>query len=138
MEKTIAKRGRPKVSALTRAEQLRLAKRAQRERERNTGLATIELRLPAVQAEKLRVATRTPGFEAALHGFLEDFLVDIQRWPALRELAWNRVDRWIPAEEALSLYERNWRFVDPAHLSTEERALIDRLTERHGGGVRNA
>ena len=138
MEKTIARRGRPKVSALTRAEQLRLAKRAQRERERNTGLATIELRLPAVQAEKLRAATKTPGFAAALHGFLEDFLVDIQRWPALRELAWNRVDRWIPAEEALSLYERNWRFVEPEHLSIEEKALIDRLTERHGGGVRNA
>ncbi|HCX88140.1 MAG TPA: hypothetical protein DG761_08945 [Gammaproteobacteria bacterium] len=73
-----------------------------------------------------------------MHGFLEDFLVDIQRWPALRELAWNRVDRWIPAEEALSLYERNWRFVEPEHLSIEEKALIDRLTERHGGGVRNA
>jgi len=37
--------------------------------------------------------------------------------------------------EALALYEANWRFVDPARLSKEERALIDRLVTNVGRGV---
>ncbi len=46
MKKTTIGRGRPRTSLLTRTEQLRAAKRAQRQRERRAGLATIELRLP--------------------------------------------------------------------------------------------
>lgn len=131
-------RGRPKTSPLTRAEQLREAKRAQRQRERQAGLSKVELRLPTEQAERLRAAMKSPGFGPALDRFLEELMVDIDRWPGLRELAWNRADRWIPSEEALSIYERNWRFVDPKELSQDELDLIDRLKRQFGGGVFNA
>ena len=131
-------RGRPKTSSLTRAEQLRAAKRAQRQRERRAGLAAVQLRLPANEAERLRAALNAPGFNKALDEFLEDVVLDINRWPKLRELAWNRADRWIPAEDALALYERNWRFVEPQRLTKEEANLIDRLKDRFGGGVLNA
>jgi hypothetical protein len=122
---------------LTRAEQLRAAKRAQRQRERRAGLTTVELRLPASQAERLRAAVNAPRFILALDQFLQDIVLDIDQWPGLRELAWNRADRWIPAEEALALYERNWRFVDPKQLTQAESELIDHLKHRFGGGMLN-
>ena len=137
MKKTAARRGRPRTSPLTRAEQLRAAKRAQRRRERSAGLTTVELRLPAAQAERFRVAAGLPQFKPALDQFLQDIVLDIEQWPGLRELAWNRVDRWIPADEALALYERNWRFVDPKQLTQAESELIDHLKRRFGGGMLN-
>ena len=138
MKKAVKKtRGRPRTSPFTRAEQLRKAKRLQRQRERRAGLTTIELRLPADQAEQLRVAVNTGRFNQAFREFLQHEVLDINQWPSLHELAWNRADRWIPAEEALALYERNWRFVDPGQLTKEEANLIDLLKQRFGGGVLN-
>ena len=130
-------RGRPKTSPLTRAEQLRHAKRVQRQRERREGLTAIELRLPAEDGERMRAAMRAPHFRKALDDFLRDVVLDLEQWPALRELAWNRADRWIPAEDAFALYERNWRFVERERLTPEEAALIERLKDRFGSGVVN-
>jgi len=135
MKKAVKTRGRPRTSPYTRAEQLRAAKRTQRQKESRAGLTTVQLRLPAGQARRLRTVAYTPGFRQALDEFLEDQVLDINQWPMLRELAWNRADRWIPAEEALTLYERNWRFVEPAHLTQEEAALINHLKNKFGGGV---
>jgi hypothetical protein len=101
-------------------------------------LTEIQLRLPANDAARLRVAANAPHFRKALDRFLQDVVVDIHQWPKLRELAWNRADRWIPAAEALALYERNWRFVQPGELTTEEATFIDRLKQQFGGGVLNA
>lgn len=137
MLKTPTTRGRPRTSPMTRAEQLRVAKRAQRKREREAGLTTVQLRLPAEQAERLRITVATPRLRQALDRFLENMVLDIERWPVLRELAWNRADRWISAEDALALYERNWRFVDLLRLTQEETDLIDDLKRRFGGGVLN-
>lgn len=137
MIKPLKIRGRPRTSALTRVEQIRAAKRAQREREREAGIVAVELRLPLDQAERLRVAAATVRFKSALNDFLEDVVLDINEWPKLRELAWNRADRWMPAEDAMAIYERNWRFVKPAELTKAEAALIDRLKHRYGGGVLN-
>jgi hypothetical protein len=53
----------------------------------------------------------------------------------LARLVWNRdPSRPIAGEEALALYERNWRHVDTAALSEQERDLIRRLADRFGGG----
>src|SRR5258708_26907288 len=130
-------RGRPRTSTLTRAEQIREAKKAQRRRQREAGIAVVELRLPLTQANRLRAAAATPVFERALDDMLQDVVLDIDMWPKLRELAWNRAVRWIPAEDALSLYERNWRFVNPCELTSAEADLIDRLKRRYGAGVLN-
>jgi hypothetical protein len=57
------------------------------------------------------------------------------RYPELARLAWNRdPSRAISGEEALGLYEANWRHVDVGSLSPQERALIDALADRFGGG----
>jgi len=64
--------------------------------------------------------------------------IKVEDYPELRMLAWNRpAGCVIPGEEALALYERNWRHVDQDALTMAERALIDALVERYGHGVLN-
>ena len=109
------KLGRPRTSALNRAEQLHAAKRAQR----------------------LRAAVAAPQFGAALDKLIDETVLDLDAWPKLREIAWSRKGRWILAEDALALYERNWRFVEPERLDKTEGALIEQLKDRYGGGVLN-
>lgn len=125
-------------NAEKRAEQLRRAKRAQRERERAAGLVNVQLVLPRDVAAKLAVARRASGFPDLLNEALDQLFVRLADYPQLRDLAWNRTDEYIPGKEAFQLYERNWRFVEPARLEPKERELIDRLKERFGAGVINA
>ena len=55
--------------------------------------------------------------------------------PELARLAWNRDPaRPIPGQEALALYEANWRHVDVAALTPAERRLIASLADRFGRG----
>lgn len=129
--------GRPRTSPLTRTEQLRAAKRAQRARQRAAGARPVELVLPEAQAARWRAASAGVRFREELHRFIEDMVVDRTAWPVLRSLTWNRSDRWIPADEALRLYERNWRHVDARELRENEAALIQRLADRFAGGVFN-
>ena len=130
-------RNRRPHAKLSRAEQLRLAKQRQRARAREAGIRKLELHLPADDAERVRIAVADPAFRGAAGALLDRFVVDLHAWPTLRELAWNRADRWIPAADALALYERNWRFVDPEKLDERERAFIRRLARDHGGGHLN-
>jgi hypothetical protein len=130
--------GRPKTSRLDRAEQLRHAKRKQRARERAAGLANVQLRLPGPVAAKLSAAARTAGFPEALDALLDQIVIRLADYPALRDIAWNRADEYVPAREAFGLYERNWRFVDPGGLGDRERALIQWLAQRYGVGLIHA
>lgn len=56
-------------------------------------------------------------------------------YPQLRKLAWqlHGVEEITP-EQALSLYERNWRHVDAAALQPGERELVDTLAATLGKG----
>lgn len=60
----------------------------------------------------------------------------IKDYPQLARLCWNLpgVDT-LSGERALAIYEARWRHVDEADLDEREQALIDRLTQEHGGGV---
>ena len=131
------KRGRPKANPLPRKEQLRVAKRAQRQRDRAAGLALYQVKLPRKVAERLRHAVAIPGFDAELERFLDDAVVEVRKYPNLRLVAWNRVDPFITERDAFGLYERNWKFVDTKNMTDGERQLIRRLTEKWGRGVLN-
>lgn len=129
--------GRPKTNPLPRREQVRLAKRAQRARERDAGLVTVPVKLPAPQAERLRAAMACSDFACRLRDLLDDALIDTAAYENLKVLCWNRRDRYLGAEEAFRLYERNWRLVDRRRMTGDERALIGRLAARYGNGVLN-
>jgi len=61
--------------------------------------------------------------------------IRLDAYPQLRKLAWQLqgVEELTP-QEALGLYERNWRHVDRAGLSAAETALIHALSQALGGG----
>lgn len=130
-------RGRPRASRLTRREQLRLAKRAQRARERRAGLVNVQVRLARADAVLLRTALARPGFAHRLREFLGEAIIPIAAYPNLAALCWNRTDRFVTDEEAFRLYERNWRFVDVKRMKAAERELVARLAARYGRGVLN-
>ena len=129
--------GRPKTSPLSRAEQLRLAKRAQRARERAAGTVVVPLKLAARDAERVRAAMARPEFTQRLRGLLDEDLIEIATYENLAALCWNRRERYLGAEEAFRLYERNWRLVDRRRMQPAERARIERLAARYGNGVLN-
>ena len=56
-------------------------------------------------------------------------------YPQLKKLAWqlHGVATLTP-EDALGLYERNWRHVDTAALDPAERTLVNALAQHLGGG----
>ena len=130
-------RGRPKTSVLSRAEQLRRAKRAQRERARALGLVHYQIVLPREEAERLKVGVRQPDFARRLTAFLRETVIAVDDYQNLKTLCWNRTERYLPAAEAFRLYERNWRHVDSKSMSDAEAALIARLKDRYGNGVLN-
>ena len=59
--------------------------------------------------------------------------VRIADYPKLKELAWQvHGTAELTPREALGIYQRNWRHVDPEALSQEEKDLVDALREALG------
>jgi hypothetical protein len=116
---------------------VRLAKRAQRARERDAGLVVVPLRLAARDAARLRAAMARPELVRRLESLVDDALIEIAAYENLSALCWNRRDRYLGAEEAFRLYERNWRLVDARRMKPAERALIANLAARYGNGLLN-
>lgn len=133
----MSKTGRPKISKLTRAEQLRRAKRRQRARQRAAGLVQVQLTVPSEIARKISIARRTGVLDEALHEALDRAVLRLSDYPQLADLAWNRAEPFIPAREAFALYERNWRHVDAKTLESHERQLLERLKAEFGAGLVN-
>lgn len=129
--------GRPKTNPKPRPEQLRIAKRMQRQRDRAAGLALCQVKLPQKTAQRLLLALAIPGFDAELQNFLDDAIVETRKFPNLKLLCWNRAVPFLTGRDAFGIYERNWRFVDTGTMPDEERALIRRLAEKYGRGVLN-
>ena len=120
-----------------RAEQVRTAKRRQRQRDRIDGWRLYQLKLPAELCERLKAGMREAAFVDRLHAFLRRELLLVDDYPALKLLCWNRRIRYITRRDAFALYERNWRFVDPAGAPKRERMLIDDLAREFGNGLIN-
>ena len=60
--------------------------------------------------------------------------VRLDDYPQLRRLAWQLDGATeLTPEEALNLYERNWRHVDAQHMEARERDLLDALVAAQGG-----
>jgi hypothetical protein len=119
--------GRPKTGPRSR--------RKQRTREQTAGAVIVPLKLAARDAERVRAAMSRPNFLSRLRGLLDDVLVEIAAYENLAELCTKRRERYLGAEEAFRLYERNWHRVDQRRMKLAERALVERLAARYGNGV---
>ncbi len=63
--------------------------------------------------------------------------VRIADYPRLAELAWQlQTGAELSPREALDIYERNWKHVDPRALGPEEGDLVQALRDAFGGDVR--
>ena len=61
--------------------------------------------------------------------------IKLADYPQLKRLAWQLHGvATLSPEEALGLYERNWRHVDTAALDPAEAALVNALVQHLGGG----
>lgn len=121
-----------------RAQQVRAAKRRQRQRDRADGWKLYQVKLPTDLCERLKAGMREADFVHRLHAFLRQELLLVDDYPSLKLLCWNRRGPYITRPDAFALYERNWRFVDLASSPERERALIDQLAREFGAGLINA
>lgn len=74
-----------------------------------------------------RAAARTQAVDVEV--------IELDRYPQLKLLAWGRHTPTVTGREALALYERNWRHVDQGRLEAHERALLSALTKAYGHGA---
>jgi transcriptional regulator with XRE-family HTH domain len=131
-----AQRKRLGITAVSAAEAAGMSRVTLHRIERGEPSVTMGAYLSAIHALGLEIAVFDPaapkgeGASPALPP-----TVQVDDYPQLKALAWQSpgVQTLTPAE-ALSLYERNWRHVDQARLSAKERALIQALVDRLGGG----
>ena len=62
--------------------------------------------------------------------------IRISDYPQLKFISWFRkADDFIEENEALTIYERNWQYIDVSQLAREEQAFIDYLVAKYGNGV---
>jgi transcriptional regulator with XRE-family HTH domain len=59
--------------------------------------------------------------------------IPLDRYPKLKELAWQVHGTDLSPREALDIYERNWRHVDRETLTVEEKELVESLRKALGG-----
>lgn len=135
-ERIRAHRKRQKVSATVAAEAAGMSRVTWHRIERGEPSVTMGAYLSAIDAIGLQLELREPQAPpstaevARLPG-----RVRLAEFPQLKGLAWqlHDVDELSPAD-ALSLYERNWRHIDRASMVPAERALLQALVDRIGGG----
>ena len=59
--------------------------------------------------------------------------IRIKDYPQLKALSWQlKDDEYLTDAEAMSIYERNKRFLDLSHLEERERVLMQRLIDTRG------
>ena len=63
--------------------------------------------------------------------------INIDEYPQLSTICWNRKIRTAEEAETLQLYEAGWRFIEKDSLTFSELDLINRLAEEYGNGVLN-
>lgn len=63
--------------------------------------------------------------------------INIDDYPQLSTICWNRKIRTAEEAETLQLYEAGWRFIEKDSLTFSEQNFIKRLAAKYGNGVLN-
>ena len=62
-------------------------------------------------------------------------MIKIKNYPQLKLISWNRHTDEMSEEDALFVYETNWRFIDQESLTKNEYELINSLVHEYGGNL---
>ena len=136
-EQIRAHREQQKLSATVAAEAAGMSRVTLHRIERGEPSVTMGAYLSAVAAIGLQLDVRDPHAPKAVQALATALpaRVRLDDYPQLKRLAWQQHGAAdISPGDALSVYERNWRHVDPASLEPAERALLKLLSEQLGGG----
>ncbi len=121
------------ISATTAAEAAGMSRMTLHRIEHGEPSVTVGAWFAAAAALGLRLDLQDPQAPAAT-ATLPD-RIRLADYPQLEKLAWQLQGvEDVSPQEALSLYERNWRHVDAATLSMKEIALVHALATALGGG----
>lgn len=122
------------VSAATAAEAAGMSRVTLHRIERGEASVTMGAYANALAALGLQLLVRD-GASAPPPMTAAPEAVQLADYPQLRQLAWHAPGGTeLTPEEALGVYERNWRHLDQARLEARERALIDALIRSAGKG----
>jgi transcriptional regulator with XRE-family HTH domain len=132
-ERLRAARKRQRVSAVAAAEAAGISRVTLHRIER--GEPTVAVGAWAAAAGVLGMTLDLLDIRSARRSMKLPRKIRLRDYPELKKLAWqlHGVDELSP-EEALAVYERNWRHVDRESLGDDEEALIDALSREIGGG----
>ena len=121
------------ISAIAAAEAAGMSRVTLHRLERGEPSVTVGAWFAAAAALGLRLDLQDPQAPQAA-AVLPD-RIRLADYPQLKKLAWQLQGvEDVSPQEALSLYERNWRHVDAATLSMKEIALVHALATALGGG----
>lgn len=97
---------------------------------------TLEVVPPAQSAHPIPCATHPAAPAVPLPAQdAQPGLIRLDDYPQLKRIAWQlRGALELTPQEALALYERNWRHIDAEAMDPGERALVQRLAATAGGG----
>lgn len=134
-ERIRAQRQRHKLSATATAEAAGMSRVTLHRIERGEPSVTLGAYLSAIDALGLQLELRAPDAPPTASAPALPERIRLDEHPELQRLAWQMHGvEDLSAQEALNLYERNWRHIDPARLGPAEAALIQALVNRQGGG----
>ncbi|MGA0611511.1 helix-turn-helix domain-containing protein [Caldimonas sp. KR1-144] len=129
-----ARRKQLKVSATAAAESAGMSRVTWHRIERGEPSVTMGAWLGAIAALGLELALADPQ-QPAPEATAPPARIRVADYPQLRRLAWQLDEAAeLTPQEALATYERNWRHVDVQALDERERALVQALAARWGGG----
>lgn len=129
-------REQQKVSATLAAEAAGMSRVTLHRIERGEPSVTMGAYLSAIAAVGLQLDLLDPqARKAPAPGTGLPASVRLADYPQLKRLAWqlHGVAELSPTD-AFSLYERNWRHMDPGQLEPAERTLVQTLADQLGGG----
>jgi transcriptional regulator with XRE-family HTH domain len=123
------------VSATLTAEAAGISRATLHRIERGELSVTMGAWLCVAAALGLELDLREPGTAPPRRPRTPPRRIAVAKYPELKRIGWQLGEAaTLSAKAALALYERNWRHVDAAGMSEQERALLLRLIETVGGG----
>jgi transcriptional regulator with XRE-family HTH domain len=133
-EQLRAARKAQKVSASTAAEAAGISRVTLHRIERGEGGVAVGSWAAAAEALGMTLELREPG-TGVPSSLPEGEKIALAEYPELKRLAWQlHATAEVTPQEALGLYERNWRHLNRAQLTMKEVALIHALGNVLGGG----
>jgi transcriptional regulator with XRE-family HTH domain len=132
-----ARRKQHKVTATTAAEAAGMSRVTLHRIERGEPSVTMGAYMSAAAALGLEMNVTDPVAQLPVSGSEGGLQphIRLDEYPQLRRLAWQLDGATeLTPEQALNLYERNWRHVERAAMGPDERALVQALVARLGGG----